>query len=151
MQFLTEYMFEEAQKWKLLKEVIWDKESFSTEEGVRDAGEWKAGHVLAASSIKRKLASRRKEGIASICSVLMSPHLKYYIQFWGPQHNRVAELLEWIRKRATKLIKGLEHHSYEERLQKLGLFSLKRRRLQGDLIEAFQEFTGKRGTDFLHG
>lgn len=64
-------------------------------------------------------------------SALARPCLKCCIQLWAPQHY--LDLVEQIQSRATRMVRGLEHISYQNRLRELELFSMEKRRLWGDL------------------
>jgi len=69
------------------------------------------------------------------------------VQAWSPHLFKDKNCLERIQRRATKLVKGFSKLTYEDRLKKLGIYSLEKRRLHGDLIEAYKILTGKERVD----
>jgi len=74
----------------------------------------RANHIL--GCIERTVASRAREVLLPLCSVLVRPHLEYCIQMESPQDRRDMKLLECVQQ-PQKMIQGMEHLSYKDRLR----------------------------------
>ena len=67
--------------------------------------------------------------------------------FKSTRLKKDIECLERIQRRATKVVKGFKKMKYKERLKHLGIYSLEKRRLRGDLIEVYKIRYGKERVD----
>lgn len=76
--------------------------------------------------MKSNMASKSKEVILPLYSALVGPHLECCIYLW---QKKDIKLLDWVQRRVTKLLRGVDHLLSEDRLRKLELFSIGRRRL----------------------
>uniref|UniRef100_A0A8C4XYG1 Reverse transcriptase domain-containing protein n=1 Tax=Gopherus evgoodei TaxID=1825980 RepID=A0A8C4XYG1_9SAUR len=91
--------------------------------------------------IKKGIENKTENILLPLYKSMVHPHLEYCVQMLPPHLKKDILALEKVQKRATKMIRGLERVPYEERLKRLGLFSLEKRRLRGDMIEAYKMMT----------
>ncbi len=83
--------------------------------------------------IRRSFAKLPVSVVAGLYNTLVRPQLEYALQACSPNLVADADCLEQIQRLATGLVKGFRRRPYEERLRRLGLHFLRRRRLRGDL------------------
>lgn len=82
------------------------------------------------------------EAHVALYKSLVRPHLEYAESVWSPYRKEDIENIERVQMRATKMFFGNKNMSYEQRLRKLKLPTLKLRRIRGDIIETYK---------FVHG
>ncbi len=88
----------------------------------------KANRML--NFINRNISFKSKDVFLPLYTSLVRPHPEYAVQFWEPHHAKDIAKLEAVQRKATKMIKSLRNKPYKERLARLNLFSLEKRRLE---------------------
>ena len=88
--------------------------------------------------IRRNITNKVSEGMLILYKTVVRPILDYCIQVWRPFTKKDIKILESVQKRYTKMIDGCKDKSYEQRLRKLNLTTLKDRHYRADMIQVFR-------------
>ena len=78
---------------------------------------------------------------------LVRSHLEYANCVWSPYRQMDIDKIEKVQMRATRMVQQLKNLSYEARLRRLNLPTLKYRRLRGDMIQVYNIVSGKHTTN----
>src|SRR5664279_2088459 len=97
----------------------------------------KARSILA--MVHRNFRRLDREDFLLIYKTYIRPHLEFCTQAWSPHLTKDIQCLERVQRTATKLVPQLKKLSYSERICRLGLTTLEKRRSRGDLIETSQQ------------
>ena len=100
--------------------------------------------------IRRHIKSRKKDIIVKLYKALVRPKLEYCVQVWCPYLRKDIDNIERVQHRATKLISECRGLSYNNRLSRVGLITLEKRRLRGDLIQVFKLIKGFDKIDYTN-
>ncbi|XP_076065226.1 uncharacterized protein LOC143039243 [Oratosquilla oratoria] len=127
----AQHMLEEVDEEKDLGIIIDCKLSFSSHVHAQVN---KANKVLGA--IRHTFASLDKETFCLLFKSLVRPHLEYASVVWSPKLKKDRDVLEQVQRRATRMVQGLSHMSYPERLETLKLLTLKHCQQRADIIHS---------------
>jgi len=92
--------------------------------------------------VKRNFKRLDEEDFLIIYKTYIRPHMEYCVQTWSPHLAKYIQTLEKVQRSATKLVSSLKKLSYETRQNKLGLLTLEKRGIRGDLIETYKIING---------
>jgi len=88
--------------------------------------------------------------LLKLYKTLVRPHVEYSVSAWSPYYVKDKALLERIQHRFTRMVPGLKSLPYEERHDRLGIWTLEERKNRADLLEVFKLYKGWSSTQFGH-
>jgi len=74
--------------------------------------------------IKRNFVDRSKETILALYKSLARPYQEYCIPVSNPYLVKDIKLIESVKRRATKMVQGMQRLNYDDRLTKTELFRI---------------------------
>jgi len=78
--------------------------------------------------IHRTIRYKNQKVLVSLYKSIVRPHLENCSVVWSPHYTKDKDLLERVQHRFTRMFPDLRKMPYDERLRKLGLWSLEERR-----------------------
>jgi len=100
----------------------------------------KANRVL--GCLRHTFKHMTPEIFLQLYKALIRPHLEYASCIWSPHLKKDIEALEWVQRRATKIIPELRDLPYTERLKRLNLPTLLFRRKRADMLQLYKLMHG---------
>jgi len=97
--------------------------------------------------IYRNFKYMSSDTFVMLYKTLVRSHLEYANCVWSPYRQMNIEKIERVQMRATRMVQQLNNSSYEARLRRLNLPTLKYRRLRGDMIQVHNIVSGKYTTN----
>ena len=95
-------------------------------------------------SLLRTFSTREKEPMIKMFNSYVRSKMEYCSMVWSPVEQKWIEEMEKIQKNFTKKIEDMENLDYHQRLKKLKLYSLERRRERFMIINGWQQLEGIR-------
>ena len=90
----------------------------------------------------RTFETREREPMIKMFNSYLRSKLEYCCIVWSPNKQQFINKIEDIQRVFTRKIEGMEGLNYHERLRKLDMFSLERRRERYRIIYGWQQIEG---------
>ena len=97
---------------------------------------------MALGMILRAFYYTTMETLIPLYKTFVRPRLEFAVAAWAPWTAKDEGVLEDVQKRLIRSLSDCRGRTYEEKVQKTGLTTLKERRRRGDMAEVYKTLRG---------